>query len=187
MSQVFSPPLILGIKLALLALLAIVATAWLTFYQALPAHSGLLTPSQPIPFSHKHHVGDDGIDCRYCHWSVERSSFAGMPSADVCLTCHAQLFGDAPLLAPLREAARTGRPLHWTRVHDLPDFVYFNHSIHVAKGIDCSQCHGRVDEMPRIVRVASLEMQWCLECHRRETRERHLSLQRMTDCSTCHR
>jgi len=186
-SQVFSPPLILGIKLALLALLAVVVAAWLTFYKALPAHSGLLTPAQPISFSHKHHVGDDGIDCRYCNWSVEKSSFAGIPSADVCLSCHSQLFSDAPMLAPLREAARTGKPLRWIRVHDLPDFVYFNHSIHVAKGIDCSQCHGRVDEMPRIVRVASLEMQWCLECHRREARERHLNLQRMTDCSTCHR
>src|SRR5438132_7409506 len=83
---------------------------------------------QPVPFSHKHHVGDDGIDCRYCHWSVEKAAFAGIPSAEVCLSCHAQLFSDAPLLAPLRESARTGRPLRWIRVHHLPDFVYFDHS-----------------------------------------------------------
>src|SRR5438477_1833347 len=213
MPQVFSPPFILGLKIALLALAAIIAAVWLTFYKALPAHSGLISPQQPIPFSHKHHVGDDGIDCRYCHWSVERSAFAGMPSADVCLTCHAQLFSDAPLLAPLRDAARTGRPLRWVRVHHLPDFVFFNHSIHVAKGVGCVECHGRVDRMPRIERIASLEMQWCLACHRdpaahlrlpqdvfdmasqppRDPQVRAslasklLPRQRMTDCSTCHR
>src|SRR5438128_9122011 len=213
MPQVFQPPVVLGIKLALLALLALIVAAWLTLYKALPAHSGLLSPQQPIAFSHKHHVGDDGIDCRYCHWSVERSAFAGMPSADVCLTCHAQLFSDAPLLAPLREAARTGRPLRWVRVHHLPDFVFFNHSIHVAKGVGCVECHGRVDRMPRIERVASLEMQWCLGCHRdpaphlrpanqvfdmtsapaRDPQVRAglaaklLPRGRRTDCSTCHR
>jgi len=215
MPQVFQPPVVLGIKLALLALLALIVAAWLTLYKALPAHSGLLSPQQPIAFSHKHHAGDDGIDCRYCHWSVERSAFAGMPSADVCLTCHAQLFSDAPLLAPLREAARTGRPIRWVRVHHLPDFVFFNHSIHVAKGVGCVECHGRVDRMPRIERVASLEMQWCLGCHRdpaphlrpraavfdmasqppTDARAQTalaasyhlLPRQRLTDCSTCHR
>ena len=103
---------------------------------------------QPVQFSHKHHVGDDGIDCRYCHWSVEKSSFAGIPSAQVCLTCHSQLFSDASILEPLRESARTGQPIAWARVHDLPDFVYFDHSIHVQKGIGCETCHGRVDQMP---------------------------------------
>ncbi len=161
---------------------------------------------QPIPFSHKHHVGDDGIDCRYCHWSVEKSSFAGIPSAQVCLTCHSQLFSDAAILEPLRESARTGKPIAWARVHDLPDFVYFDHSIHVAKGVGCVECHGRVDRMPRIERVNSLEMQWCLGCHRdpaphlrspslvtymgpaprQQTPHLH-STQRLTDCSTCHR
>ena len=206
MPQVFHPPVLLGVKLAFLAFLLVVGAAWLTFYKALPAHSGLLSPSQPIPFSHKHHVGDDGIDCRYCHWSVEKSAFAGIPSADVCLTCHSQLYSDAPMLAPLREAARTGKPLRWTRVHDLPDFVFFNHSIHIAKGVGCVECHGRVDQMPRIARVASLEMQWCLSCHRdpaphlrapdrvfdmapapRQKNPHLLSTQRLTDCSTCHR
>jgi len=213
MPQVFPRPAVLGIKLVLLAILALIAVVWLTLYKALPAQSGLLTPQQPIAFSHKHHVGDDGIDCRYCHWSVEKSAFAGIPSADVCLTCHSQLFSDAPLLEPLRAAARTGMPLHWVRVHDLPDFVFFDHSIHVAKGVGCVECHGRVDRMPRIERVASLEMQWCLSCHRdpaphlrrpqdvfdmasrppsdpqvRASLAAHLlPRQRLTDCSTCHR
>ena len=187
MPQVFHPPVVFGVKLFLLGAAAAVVLAGVVLYEALPAHSGALSPRQPIPFSHKHHAGDDGIDCRYCHYSVEKSAFAGIPSSEVCLTCHSQLFADADILAPLRESARTGRPLAWTRVHDLPDFVYFDHSIHVAKGVGCVECHGRVERMPRIRRVASLEMQWCLGCHRREARERHLSLQRMTDCSTCHR
>jgi hypothetical protein len=187
MPQVFHPPAVFALKVFLLGALLATGVAWITLYQVLPAHSGPLSPRQPIPFSHKHHVGDDGIDCRYCHSSVEKSSFAGLPSAQVCLTCHSQLFSDAAILEPLRESARTGRPLRWVRVHDLPDFVFFNHSIHIAKGIGCFDCHGRVDRMPRIERVASLDMQWCLGCHRREARERHLSLARMTDCSTCHR
>src|SRR5919205_2937036 len=111
MPQVFTLPVVLGVKLFLLALLAIVVIAWLTFYQALPAHSGLLSPAQPIPFSHKHHAGDDGIDCRYCHYSVEKSAFAGIPSTQVCMSCHSQLFTDAPVLAPLFESARTGKPI----------------------------------------------------------------------------
>jgi hypothetical protein len=212
MAQVFSAPVVLGVKVLLLALLAFIAIAWLTLYKALPAQSGLLTPAQPIPFSHKHHVGDDGIDCRYCHWSVEKSSFAGIPSADVCLTCHSQLFSDAAMLAPLRDSAHTGKPLHWVRVHDLPDFVFFDHSIHLAKGVGCVECHGRVDRMPRIERVASLEMQWCLGCHRdpaphlrppdqvfnmaappadarvqASLAAKLLPRERLTDCSTCHR
>src|SRR3989449_8137141 len=100
--------------------------------------------NQPVQFSHKHHVSDDGIDCRYCHTSVEKSSFAGIPSTKICMSCHAQLFADAPMLEPLRQSARTGIPIRWMRVHDLPDFVFFDHSIHVNKGVDCRQCHGRV-------------------------------------------
>ena len=215
MPQVFQPPSVFGLKLFLLGALLAVAVAWITLYKALPARGGPLTPQQPIAFSHKHHAGDDGIDCRYCHSSVEKSSFAGLPSAQVCLTCHSQLFSDAAILEPLRESARTGRPLRWVRVHDLPDFVFFNHSIHIAKGIGCFDCHGRVDRMPRIERVASLDMQWCLSCHRdpaahlrprgqvfdmaseppRDPKARAalvssmhlLPEQRRTDCSTCHR
>lgn len=121
---------------------------------------------QPVPFSHKHHAGDDGIDCRYCHTSVEKSSFAGIPPTEICMTCHSQIWTDSPLLEPVRESFRTGRPITWARVHDLPDFVYFDHSIHIKKGISCVSCHGRVDEMPLTAKQATLSMRWCLDCHR---------------------
>ena len=121
---------------------------------------------QPVPFSHKHHVGDDGIDCRYCHASVEKSAFAGLPSTQTCMTCHSQIFTDAPVLAPVRQSLATNTPLKWNRVHDLPGFVYFNHSIHIAKGVGCSTCHGRIDQMPLTWRVNTLYMKWCLDCHR---------------------
>ena len=121
---------------------------------------------QPVQFSHKHHVGDDGIDCRYCHTSVEVAANAGMPSTQTCMNCHSQIWADSPYLEPVRESWRTGRPIEWTRVHDLPDYAYFNHSIHVAKGVGCSTCHGRIDEMPAVYQAASLQMEWCLACHR---------------------
>ena len=121
---------------------------------------------QPVPFSHAHHVGDVGIDCRYCHQTVETAAFAGMPSTDVCMDCHSQLWNDSPMLAPVRESYRSGEPLAWTRVSDLPDFAYFNHAIHVKKGVACGTCHGRVDEMPLMYREETLHMQWCLDCHR---------------------
>ncbi|MDQ3818664.1 MAG: cytochrome c family protein [Acidobacteriota bacterium] len=121
---------------------------------------------QPVQFSHRHHVGDDGIDCRYCHTSVETSSFAGIPSSQICMNCHSQIWADSPYLEPVRESARTGKPIEWTRVNDLPDYVYFNHSIHVNKGVGCSTCHGQVDQMSLTYQAASLQMEWCIECHR---------------------
>jgi hypothetical protein len=121
---------------------------------------------QPVQFTHKHHTGDDGIDCRYCHTSVETSAFAGLPDTTTCMTCHSQIWTDSPLLEPIRESFRTGKPVEWTRVHDLPDFVYFNHSIHIKKGISCVSCHGRVDEEPLIAKQEPLSMQWCVDCHR---------------------
>jgi hypothetical protein len=121
---------------------------------------------QPVQFSHKHHVGDVGIDCRYCHTSVETSAFAGIPPTKTCMNCHSQLFADSPYLEPVRESFRSGKPIKWTRVHDLPDFAYFNHSIHVTKGVGCSTCHGQVDQMPLVYQEASLQMEWCLGCHR---------------------
>lgn len=121
---------------------------------------------QPVQFSHKHHAGDDGIDCRYCHTSVETSASAGMPSTQICMNCHSQIWADSPYLEPVRESLRTGKPIQWTRVNDLPDYVYFNHSIHVNKGVGCSTCHGKVDQMPLMYQAASLQMEWCLECHR---------------------
>jgi hypothetical protein len=121
---------------------------------------------QPIPFSHKHHVSGLGIDCRYCHTSVEESAFAGLPSTKTCMTCHAQIWATSPMLEPIRASFRNDLPVAWTRVNDLPDFVYFDHSIHVKKGVGCVTCHGRVDQMPLIWQAASLQMEWCLECHR---------------------
>jgi hypothetical protein len=121
---------------------------------------------QPVQFSHKHHVGDDGIDCRYCHTSVETSNSAGMPATQTCMNCHSQIWADSPYLEPIRESYKSGKPIEWTRVHDLPDYVYFNHSIHVAKGVGCSSCHGQVDEMPLVYQASSLQMEWCLACHR---------------------
>ena len=121
---------------------------------------------QPIQFSHMHHVLDDGIDCRYCHTSVETSSFAGIPPTKTCMNCHSQLFSTAPILEPVRASYRDETPLRWVRVHDLPDFVYFNHSIHVKKGVGCETCHGRVDQMPLMLQERSLQMEWCLDCHR---------------------
>jgi hypothetical protein len=120
---------------------------------------------QSIPFSHEHHVRGLGLDCRYCHTSVEVSSSAGMPPTATCMNCHRQIWTNAELLEPVRESWRTGVPIQWERVHDLPDFVYFNHGVHVTKGIGCSECHGNVAEMPLMRQVASLDMQWCLECH----------------------
>ena len=121
---------------------------------------------QPVPFSHKHHVQGLGIDCRFCHTSVEESSFAGIPSTKTCMGCHSQVWADAPVLEPVRESYRSDRSIEWTRVHDLPDFVYFDHSIHVKKGVGCESCHGRVDEMPLTWREHTLNMEWCLACHR---------------------
>ena len=121
---------------------------------------------QPVPFSHQHHVTGLGIDCRYCHTSVEQSSFAGIPPTKTCMNCHSQIWTNAALLEPVRESYRSDRSLQWTRVNQLPDFVYFNHSIHVNKGVGCNTCHGPVDQMPLMYQFASLQMEWCLNCHR---------------------
>jgi hypothetical protein len=168
---------------------------------------------QPVPFSHAHHVGDVGLDCRYCHTSVETSGFANIPPTKTCMNCHSQIWNTSPTLEPVRESFRTDRSIAWTRVHDLPDFAYFNHSIHVNKGVGCETCHGRVDKMPLTWQKASLQMEWCLDCHRhpeqyvrpreavfqmgykppvdQETLGRQLvkeyKIQSLTSCSTCHR
>jgi cytochrome c7-like protein len=127
--------------------------------------AGVARP-QPVPFSHQHHVAGLGIDCRYCHTSVENSSFAGIPPTRTCMNCHSQIWIGAPLLEPVRDSFRTGKSLVWNRVNDLPDFVYFNHSIHINKGVGCNTCHGPVDRMPLMYNYASLQMEWCLDCHR---------------------
>ena len=123
-------------------------------------------PDQPVPFSHKHHVQGLGLQCQYCHVSVEKSSYAGIPPTKTCINCHAQIWTNAALLEPVRQSWATGQSLVWTKVHDLPDYVYFNHSIHVNKGLGCASCHGRVDQMPLMYQQNTLQMEWCLNCHR---------------------
>ncbi len=121
---------------------------------------------QPIQFSHAHHVGGMGLDCRYCHTSVENSSFAGIPPTKTCMNCHTQIWANAPMLEPVRASFRDNTPLTWIRVNDLPDFAYFSHQIHVKQGVGCATCHGPVDEMPLTYQATSMLMEWCLECHR---------------------
>jgi Cytochrome c7 and related cytochrome c len=121
---------------------------------------------QPVPFSHKHHVQGLGLQCQYCHTTVEKSSYAGIPPTRTCMNCHAQIWTNAQLLQPVRDSWYSGQSIVWTKVHDLPDFVYFNHSIHVNKGIGCETCHGRVDQMPLMFAQNTLQMEWCLDCHR---------------------
>jgi len=168
---------------------------------------------QPVQFYHLHHVGGMGIDCRYCHTSVDRSATAGIPPTKTCMNCHSQIFVDSPFLEPVRASFQTDRSIAWTRVHDLPDFVYFDHSIHVNKGVGCSTCHGRVDLMPLMFQVETLQMKLCLYCHRnpeKYVRPRdqvfrmdyqppadqvalgrklvaEYGIQSFTSCSTCHR
>ncbi len=168
---------------------------------------------QPIQFSHERHVAGNGIDCRYCHTSVEQSAFAGIPPTKTCMNCHSQIFANSPYLEPVRESFRSGKSIAWTRVHDLPDFVYFDHSIHLHKGVGCTTCHGQVDRMPLMMQEKSLQMEWCIDCHRHPeqyVRPRdavfrvdyvppadqlelgrrlvaEYQIQKLTSCSTCHR
>ena len=123
-------------------------------------------PEQPVPFSHKHHVMGLGLQCQYCHTSVEKSSYAGIPPTKTCFNCHAQIWTNAALLQPVRDSWASGQSLPWVKVHDLPDYVYFSHEIHVNKGIGCASCHGRVDQMPLMYEQNTLQMEWCLNCHR---------------------
>src|ERR1700737_4073914 len=150
------------------AVFVIAALSWVAMeLQRSPylTYAGVRKP-QPVPFSHQHHVTGLGIDCRYCHTSVEDSSFAGIPPTKTCMNCHSKIFANSPFLEPVRDTFRTGRSIGWTRVHGLPDFVYFNHSIHVNKGVGCTTCHGQVDRMPLMWQENSLQMEWCLDCHR---------------------
>ncbi len=168
---------------------------------------------QPVQFSHAHHVGGIGIDCRYCHTSVEQAASASIPPTQTCMNCHTQVWAQSPYLEPVRASMQSGESIEWVRVHDLPDFVYFNHSIHVKKGMGCETCHGRIDRMPGIQQVSSLQMEWCLDCHRapeKYVRPRaavftmgyepegdqmeigrrlvqEYNIQSLESCSTCHR
>lgn len=147
-------------------------TLWMTYLVVRSPYEMLqqVPREQPLPFSHKHHVGGLGLDCRYCHVSVEESSFADIPPTEVCMHCHSQMWAAAPALEPVRTSYITNRSIQWTKVYQLPQFVYFNHSIHIHKGIGCSTCHGRVDEMPLMWQAPRLTMSWCLDCHRHPDR-----------------
>ncbi|MDX1503177.1 MAG: cytochrome c3 family protein [Thermoanaerobaculia bacterium] len=168
--------------------------------------------AQPIPFSHDHHTAGLGISCLYCHTSVEEAAYAGIPATSTCMNCHKLIWNDSPMLEPVRASYREGRPMEWIRVHDLPDYVYFNHSIHVAKGFGCSTCHGRIDQMKLVYKAETMQMEWCLTCHREPERfvrpvseiynmawkaedqaalgarlSEEYALRSLITCSTCHR
>jgi Cytochrome c7 and related cytochrome c/Class III cytochrome C family len=149
-------------------ILALGLTLWLLIqFQRSPYTTyAMVARTQPVPFSHQHHVAALGIDCRYCHTSVETSSLAGIPPTQTCMNCHSEMWTSAPMLEPVRESYRTNRSLVWHRVNELPDYVYFDHSIHINKGVGCNTCHGPVDRMPLMYNFASLQMEWCIECHR---------------------
>jgi hypothetical protein len=207
---------ILGFVFVVVALLTIAAVLLRSSY-----FTGVdVAVAQPVPYSHQLHVDELGLNCRYCHTSVEDSSFAGIPPTETCMTCHSQELPlvslDDPRMEPVRTSYETGEPVEWNRVHNLGDFVYFNHSIHVNKGIGCESCHGRIDQMPEVAKAESLQMTWCLECHRepekyirpreevftmgweppkpqvllgRELLKKHnvQNVERLEDCSICHR
>ena len=154
--SVFSALFLVG--LALLAVFSVARSPYMTRQN--------ISREQPVQFSHKHHVGDDGIDCRYCHTSVETSAVAGIPPTKTCMNCHSVLFNNAPYLEPIRASFRDDKSIEWVKIHRLADFVYFNHSIHVNKGVGCTTCHGSIDQMPLVFQANTLLMQWCLDCHR---------------------
>jgi hypothetical protein len=141
--------------------------------------------TQPIAFDHRHHVRDDGIDCVYCHESVETDAFAGIPSTERCMGCHGQIWPASPQLKLVRASWESGEPIRWQRVTSLPGYVYFHHGVHVHAGIACARCHGRVEDMPRVQRTQSMTMKFCLDCHRERSGGRAIS--RLTTCSACHR
>ena len=151
-------------------LLAALSSVSYVLYRSPYVSAADVTYWQPVPFSHKHHVGVLGFDCRYCHTSVEESSFAGIPPTRTCMNCHSQMWVGSSMLEPVRESYRTGQPLQWQRVHNLPQYAYFDHSIHIRKGVGCATCHGRVDQMPLMRQTSSLLMEWCLRCHREPQR-----------------
>lgn len=217
MPQIFHQSSNYVVKIAIVGAVLLIALTGGLLYE-LGADSSYATRQgvareQPVPFSHTHHVGSMGIDCRYCHSSVEISATAQVPPTKTCMNCHSQIWVTSPTLEPVRASFRTDESIKWTKVHDLPDFVYFNHSIHVKKGVGCETCHGRVDAMPLMYQQNSLEMRWCLDCHRNpekyvrprefitkmgyqpsEPQEvigarlvKEYQIQKLDNCYTCHR
>lgn len=218
MSQLFHPWSNVLVRLALLALLVLAGGLATLAYLLIrsPAMTGVgVAQPQPIPYSHRQHVGGLGLDCRYCHTAVEQSNTASIPPTATCMGCHAQVAKDAPVLEPVRISRQEKQPLEWIRVHDLPDYVYFNHAIHIRQGVGCETCHGRIDQMSVVAKAQTLHMEWCLDCHRAP--ERHIRprdavftmgweppidqatlgpqlvaeygiyVEQLSDCSVCHR
>lgn len=210
-NNAFARASLLGVPLLTIGALALSGFLYRSSYST----REFIPRRQPVPFSHKHHVGELGIDCRYCHGGVEVSAFAGLPPTETCMSCHSQIWADSALLEPVRASYRQDHSLVWTRVNQLPDYVYFNHAIHINKGVGCTTCHGPIDQMPLTWRAEPLTMKWCLSCHRdpeRYLRPReqvfsldwqpplnqqvlgpdlvqryHIDKQRLTDCYVCHR
>ena len=169
MARAFGPAADLAVKATIsagaLGLVCLGLWAWWGPWSDYSTQVDMVQP-QPVPFSHKHHVSDLGLDCRYCHTAVEVSSNAGLPPIETCMTCHSQVWTNATMLEPVRQAFATGRPIRWRAVNYLPDYVYFDHSIHVAKGVGCTTCHGPIGDMPLTRKAQTLTMSWCLDCHR---------------------
>jgi hypothetical protein len=173
MPQIFHPSTNTFSKASIFGAVFIIAGVVLVLFQLFrsPYATRMNVPiEQPVPFSHRQHVANLGLDCRYCHMSVEESSFADIPPTHTCMTCHSQIWPESPILEPVRRSWETGEPIPWVRVHNLADFSYFDHSIHINKGVGCETCHGRVDTMPSMWKAESLHMDWCLECHRNPER-----------------
>ncbi len=218
MAQIFHPSMRVVSRASILASLIVIGfIGWVgwDWYRS-GYFTGVNVPvEQPVPFSHEHHVNGLGISCGYCHTSVEKAAFAGIPPTHTCMTCHSQIWTGAPMLEPVRASYRTQKPLEWVRVHDLPDFAYFNHSIHVNKGMACQVCHGDVNIMPLTWKSSTLQMAWCLDCHRAPekyirpveeiynfdykppadqiafgkelVKKYNAQVKQLTDCSICHR
>jgi hypothetical protein len=216
MAQIFHPSTNTLSRLSIYGGLFVVGAAAFALYRL--NQSAFVTEvnvarEQPVPFSHKHHVRELGIDCRYCHTAVETSSFAGIPPTSTCMTCHSQIWVTSPILEPVRASYRSDQSIAWIRVNALPGFAYFDHSIHVRKGVGCVTCHGPIDQMPLTWRANTLQMEWCLDCHRHPQRYvrprekvfstdytppadqvalglrlvKEYKIKSLTDCSTCHR
>lgn len=169
MSQVFHPSANTVAKASLFGALALLAGALLVSYSYVRSAWATdvdVPVQQPVQFSHEHHVAGLGVDCRYCHTTVETSASANIPPTYTCMSCHSQIWNTSPALQPVRDSLANNTSIEWNRVYNLPDYVYFNHSIHVAKGVGCETCHGRVDQMPLMRKAVSLQMKWCLDCHR---------------------
>ncbi len=219
MSQIFHPSAntLARISIAVLVIGANLALGGLYGFSGSPYQTGVkVVRTQPVPFSHEHHIRGVGVDCRYCHNTVETSASAGLPPTYTCMSCHSQIWGATAMLEPVRSSLAENKPISWTRVHDMPDFVYFNHSIHVQKGVGCVSCHGQVDKMPLAWKAEPMTMAWCLNCHqhpeehlrdkrdvtrmdlvlssqeqlakgRELVNENHIDSDRLINCSVCHR